>query len=66
MKSSGSKMCLDDGSYRSVDSGEMAFRIAVRDAFIEGFKKSRPCLLEPIMSVEIQMPIEFWARTSET
>jgi len=55
----GCKMCLDDGSYHSVDSSEMAFRIAARDAFIEAFKKSKPCLLEPIMAVEIEMPGEF-------
>jgi elongation factor G len=55
----GCKMCLDDGSYHSVDSSEMAFRTAARDAFIEVFKKTRPCLLEPIMSVEIEMPGEF-------
>ena len=55
----GCKMCLDDGSHHSVDSSEMAFRTAARDAFIEVFKKSRPCLLEPIMTVEIEMPGEF-------
>ncbi|MHC4754577.1 MAG: elongation factor G [Planctomycetota bacterium] len=55
----GCKMCLDDGSYHSVDSSEMAFRTAARDAFIEVFKKSKPSLLEPIMSVEIEMPAEF-------
>jgi elongation factor G len=55
----GCKMCLDDGSYHSVDSSEMAFRTAARDAFIEVFRKSRPCLLEPIMTVEIEMPGEF-------
>ena len=55
----GCKMCLDDGSYHSVDSSEMAFRIAARDAFIEVFQKSKPCLLEPIMAVEIEMPAEF-------
>jgi len=55
----GCKMCLDDGSYHSVDSSEMAFRTAARDAFIEVFKKARPCLLEPIMTVEIEMPGEF-------
>jgi elongation factor G len=55
----GCKMCLDDGSSHSVDSSEMAFRTAARDAFIEVFKKSRPRLLEPIMSVEIEMPAEF-------
>jgi elongation factor G len=55
----GCKMCLDDGSHHAVDSSEMAFRTAARDAFIEVFKKSRPCLLEPIMAVEIEMPAEF-------
>ena len=55
----GCKMCLDDGTYHAVDSSEMAFRIAARDAFIEAFKKSRPCLQEPIMTVEVEMPNEF-------
>jgi len=53
------KMCLDDGSYHSVDSSEMAFRIAAKDAFIDAFKKSRPCLLEPLMTVEVETPLEF-------
>ncbi|MHC5082414.1 MAG: elongation factor G [Planctomycetota bacterium] len=53
------KMCLDDGSYHSVDSSEMAFRIAARDAFHEVFRKAKPCLLEPIMKVEIELPTEF-------
>ncbi len=53
------KMCLDDGTYHPVDSSEMAFRTAARDAFIEVFKKSRPCLQEPIMTVEVEMPSEF-------
>jgi len=55
----GCKMCLDDGSSHAVDSSEMAFRTAARDAFIEAFRKSRPCLQEPIMTVEIEMPSEF-------
>jgi elongation factor G len=55
----GCKMCLDDGRYHPVDSSEMAFRIAARDAFIEAFKQSRPCLQEPIMMVEVEMPNEF-------
>ena len=53
------KMCLDDGTYHPVDSSEMAFRTAARDAFVEVFKKSRPCLQEPIMMVEVEMPSEF-------
>ncbi|MBN2138032.1 MAG: elongation factor G [Sedimentisphaerales bacterium] len=55
----GCKMCLDDGSHHSVDSSEMAFRIAGRDAFIEAFRKSKPCLLEPIMAVEVEAPGEY-------
>ncbi len=55
----GCKMCLDDGSSHAVDSSEMAFRIAGRDAFIEAFKKAKPRLQEPIMMVEIETPSEF-------
>ncbi|MDI9431362.1 MAG: elongation factor G, partial [Planctomycetota bacterium] len=55
----GCKMCLDDGSFHAVDSSEMAFRIAGRDAFIEAFRKSKPCLQEPIMTVEVETPTEF-------
>lgn len=55
----GCKMCLDDGSAHSVDSSEMAFRIAGRDAFIEAFRASKPCLQEPIMSVEIETPSDY-------
>jgi elongation factor G len=55
----GCKMCLDDGSFHAVDSSEMAFRTAGRDAFVEAFKKSKPCLLEPIMAVEIEVPGEY-------
>jgi elongation factor G len=53
------KMALDDGSYHEVDSSEMAFRTAAIQAFREAFNKSKPCLLEPIMGVEIETPAEF-------
>jgi elongation factor G len=55
----GCKLCLDDGSYHAVDSSEMAFRIAARDAFAEAFRKAKPCLMEPIMKVEVEMPREY-------
>ncbi len=55
----GCKMCLDDGSSHAVDSSEMAFRIAGRDAFVETFRRAKPCLQEPIMTVEIETPSEF-------
>ena len=55
----GCQMCLDDGSSHAVDSSEMAFRTAGRDAFVEAFRKSRPCLMEPVMKVEVEMPREY-------
>jgi elongation factor G len=55
----GCKISLDDGSYHAVDSSEMAFRIAARDACTNAFKKTRPCLLEPIMMVEVETPQDF-------
>jgi elongation factor G len=55
----GCKMCLDDGSYHPVDSSEMAFRIAGRDAFVEAFRRSKPCLMEPVMKVEVETPKEY-------
>ncbi|WMC18820.1 MAG: elongation factor G [Enterobacteriaceae bacterium PSpicST2] len=49
---------LHYGSYHDVDSSEIAFKIAASLAFKEGFKKSNPILLEPIMKVEIDTPKE--------
>jgi elongation factor G len=55
----GCQMCLDDGSYHEVDSSELAFRIAAVEAFKQAFHRSRPCLQEPIMRVEVETPLEF-------
>ncbi len=54
----GCKMCLDDGNYHEVDSSEMAFRIAAIDAFRQVFQRSKPCLQEPIMMVEVETPLD--------
>ncbi len=53
------KVTLFDGSYHSVDSSEMAFKIATHMAFKKGFMEANPILLEPIMSVEIRVPEAF-------
>jgi len=50
------KVTLYDGSYHSVDSSEMAFKIAASMAFKKGFMQASPILLEPIMSVEVKVP----------
>ena len=55
----GCQMSLDDGSFHAVDSSEMAFRTAGKAAFRQAFGKSKPCLQEPIMTVEVETPTEF-------
>ena len=53
------KITLYDGSYHDVDSSEMAFKIAGSMAFKDGMKKADPCLMEPIMRVEVSVPEEY-------
>jgi len=48
-----------DGSYHDVDSNEMSFKMAGRLAFRKAMETAKPCLLEPIMKVEIEAPDEF-------
>lgn len=45
-----------DGKMHPVDSKDIAFQIAGKEAFKECFNAARPCLLEPIHSVEIHVP----------
>ena len=47
-----------DGSYHSVDSSDIAFRMAGSGCFREGFMKCNPVLLEPYMRLEITTPEE--------
>ncbi|WP_225639642.1 elongation factor G [Candidatus Profftia sp. (ex Adelges kitamiensis)] len=49
---------LHFGSYHDVDSSELAFKLAAYIAFKNGFKKAKPVLLEPIMTVEVETPKE--------
>lgn len=53
------KVTLFDGTFHEVDSSEIAFKIAGSMAFKQGFLKSKPVLLEPIMSVEVVVPKEY-------
>jgi len=53
------RMCLDDGSFHAVDSSEMAFRTAAREAFRQAFARSKPVLQEPLMRVEVETPLEY-------
>ncbi|WP_273887894.1 elongation factor G [Rubrobacter naiadicus] len=49
---------LYDGSYHSVDSSEMAFKMAGSIAFKNAVENARPVLLEPYVKVEILAPTE--------
>lgn len=50
---------LYDGSYHSVDSSEMAFKIAASMAFKKGMAEASPIILEPVMELEITVPEEY-------
>ncbi len=54
------EVTLYDGSFHEVDSSEIAFKIAASQALQEASKKASPCLLEPIMKIEVVMPEEFF------
>ncbi|MCL2386332.1 MAG: elongation factor G [Defluviitaleaceae bacterium] len=52
----GVKAVLYDGKYHAVDSSELAFKMAARIAFQDGFMQAKPILLEPIMKVTVTVP----------
>ncbi len=53
------RAALYDGSYHSVDSSEIAFKLAAHLAFRQAIPEGKPVLLEPIMSVRIIVPDQF-------
>ncbi|SFE23356.1 elongation factor G [Thermophagus xiamenensis] len=53
------KVELLDGSFHPVDSDQLSFEIAARQAFKAACKKAKPVLLEPIMKVEVVTPEEY-------
>jgi elongation factor G len=54
----GVRVRLVDGQYHTVDSSEMAFKIAGSMAFKDAYAKADPVLLEPIMEIEVTVPDE--------
>ncbi|MCL4425389.1 MAG: elongation factor G [Firmicutes bacterium] len=55
----GVRVSLVDGSYHTVDSSEMAFKIAGSLAFKKGALEAKPVILEPIVSVEVLVPDDY-------
>jgi elongation factor G len=53
------RVTVYDGSYHDVDSSELSFKLAARKAFKNAMLEAKPSLLEPIMNVEIQAPVEY-------
>ncbi len=52
----GVKVVLYDGSYHSVDSSELAFKVATEQAFKKGFMDAKPVLLEPYATLKVVVP----------
>ncbi|MEA5536438.1 elongation factor G [Crocosphaera sp. XPORK-15E] len=55
----GVKVILESGEFNSRDSSEMAFRLAAKEGFEQGFFQANPTLLEPMMLLEIETPDQF-------
>lgn len=55
----GVQMTINDGSYHSVDSSDIAFQQAAIGAFRQAYSKASPVIMEPIMKVAVEGPSEF-------
>lgn len=53
------RVVINDGQAHSVDSSELAFKTAMVQAIRQAFMKANPCILEPVMAVEVEVPNEF-------
>jgi len=53
------RVVLSDGNYHNVDSSDVAFQEAARGAWRQVYERAKPIILEPVMKVQIEGPIEF-------
>jgi elongation factor G len=53
------RLCITGGDHHPVDSSDLAFKICIMGAMRETIKRAKPIILEPIMIVEVQTPIEY-------
>lgn len=52
------RVCIYDGKMHPVDSNEISFRLAGRNAFSEAFKNANPKVLEPVYDVDVMVPAD--------
>ena len=52
------RVCIYDGKMHPVDSNEISFRLAGRNAFSEAFRNANPKVLEPVYDVEVFVPAD--------
>jgi len=55
----GVRVVLTDGAYHEVDSSDAAFQAAAVGAFRQVYRKAKPQILEPIMKVSVEGPVDF-------
>jgi elongation factor G len=62
----GLRVVLNDGAAHSVDSSDNAFQAAARGAFREVYPRARPIILEPLMKLGVEGPVEFQGSVLKT
>ncbi|CAG1008183.1 Elongation factor G [Myxococcaceae bacterium] len=62
----GVRAVVNDGQAHAVDSSDMAFQVAARSAFREVYPKAKPIVLEPVMKVAVEGPVEFQGQYLKT
>jgi len=62
----GLRVVLNDGAAHSVDSSDNAFQAAARGAFREVYPRAKPIILEPLMKLGVEGPIEFQGAVLKT
>ena len=55
----GVRCTINDGAWHPVDSSDIAFQLAATGGFWSAYEKARPEILEPIMKVSVEGPVEF-------
>lgn len=53
------RVCIYDGKMHPVDSNEISFKLAGRNAFSQAFKKAGPKIMEPVYDVEVLVPTDY-------